>query len=300
MKTKKTYPGKILLFGEYTILTGGNALTAPYDKVFGYFDWLGNESLSHQLNSNRKLKKFHTYLTKLNYDHTSGLQINLKNFEEDIEQGIFFNSTIPESYGVGSSGALTAAVFDRYSMIKPGYKSELHKLKQMLAVIESYFHGKSSGIDPLSSYVRQPLLFSEREITIFKLSENKKLNIFLLDTGIVGKTDGLVDIFFKRYMDNKFRDLVHNVLVPSNSKAIDSYLTGNNQNLINNLKTISSLQREYFLDMIPSKIIPAWDEGLKSGDYYLKLCGSGGGGYVLEFTLSEKHKFWPGKSLIYL
>ncbi|MFT5953016.1 MAG: mevalonate kinase, partial [Bacteroidia bacterium] len=27
-----------------------------------------------------------------------------------------------------------------------------------------------------------------------------------------------------------------------------------------------------------------WKHGIESGDYYLKLCGSGGGGYILGFT----------------
>ena len=36
--------------------------------------------------------------------------------------------------------------------------------------------------------------------------------------------------------------------------------------------------------MIPKVLIKAWEKGINTNDYYLKLCGSGGGGYVLGFT----------------
>jgi len=36
--------------------------------------------------------------------------------------------------------------------------------------------------------------------------------------------------------------------------------------------------------MIPEGFKDVWKRGIESGDYYLKLCGSGGGGYILGFT----------------
>jgi mevalonate kinase len=36
--------------------------------------------------------------------------------------------------------------------------------------------------------------------------------------------------------------------------------------------------------MIPSSFHQLWKKGIESNDYYLKLCGSGGGGYILGFT----------------
>ena len=36
--------------------------------------------------------------------------------------------------------------------------------------------------------------------------------------------------------------------------------------------------------MIPNHIESTWKEGLKSKDYFLKLCGSGGGGYIIGFS----------------
>ena len=36
--------------------------------------------------------------------------------------------------------------------------------------------------------------------------------------------------------------------------------------------------------MIPTAFHKVWEKGLQTNDYYLKLCGSGGGGYILGFT----------------
>jgi mevalonate kinase len=36
--------------------------------------------------------------------------------------------------------------------------------------------------------------------------------------------------------------------------------------------------------MIPAKFHDLWKQGIETNDYYLKLCGSGGGGYILGFT----------------
>ena len=36
--------------------------------------------------------------------------------------------------------------------------------------------------------------------------------------------------------------------------------------------------------MIPDNFKKLWKEGIDSNSYYLKLCGSGGGGFILGFT----------------
>jgi len=39
-----------------------------------------------------------------------------------------------------------------------------------------------------------------------------------------------------------------------------------------------------FKPMIPEQFHALWSKGLETNEYYLKLCGSGGGGYILGFT----------------
>ena len=56
------------------------------------------------------------------------------------------------------------------------------------------------------------------------------------------------------------------------------------------VKNISQIQFEYFDDYIPAEVKSIWLQGLQSDEYYLKLCGSGGGGYLIlwsEFNMEN-------------
>ncbi|WP_436570317.1 GHMP family kinase ATP-binding protein, partial [Klebsiella pneumoniae] len=76
----------------------------------------------------------------------------------ELDKGLFFRSDIPQGFGLGSSGALVAAIFLRYLDKAGDFKDELkhltmdriQNLKSYLGALEGYFHGKSSGIDPSS------------------------------------------------------------------------------------------------------------------------------------------------------
>ena len=51
-----------------------------------------------------------------------------------------------------------------------------------------------------------------------------------------------------------------------------------------NTKKLSKIVFENFKPMIPNEFHQLWKKGIDSGSYFLKLCGSGGGGYILGFT----------------
>ncbi|MGF1559942.1 MAG: mevalonate kinase, partial [Flavobacteriaceae bacterium] len=51
-----------------------------------------------------------------------------------------------------------------------------------------------------------------------------------------------------------------------------------------NLKQLSHVVLDNFKPMIPDKFHQLWQQGIDTNEYYLKLCGSGGGGYILGFT----------------
>jgi mevalonate kinase len=51
-----------------------------------------------------------------------------------------------------------------------------------------------------------------------------------------------------------------------------------------NTKKLSSVVLNNFKPMIPEQFHAIWQNGIDTNDYYLKLCGSGGGGYILGFT----------------
>jgi mevalonate kinase len=50
------------------------------------------------------------------------------------------------------------------------------------------------------------------------------------------------------------------------------------------VKLLSKVVLDNFKPMIPKAFHKIWKNGIESNAYYLKLCGSGGGGYILGFT----------------
>ena len=106
-------------------------------------------------------------------------------------------STVSQRLWGGSSGALVAAFYDRYALDKISPQDDLSpeklaRLKSIFAAMESYFHGQSSGLDPLNSYLSLPLLIhSKNKIEPTGIPKQNPLGkgaVFLIDTGSSGDT----------------------------------------------------------------------------------------------------------------
>ncbi|WP_332025350.1 mevalonate kinase family protein [Kaistella sp.] len=286
--TNPLFYAKILLFGEYGIIEDSQGLTVPYSFYKGTLKF-SDLSSEFERKSNLSLKKYSDYLMNIELDEK--FKLNIADFQKDIARGLFFDSNIPQGYGVGSSGALVAAIFEKYSFIKYTpesiSKSELKELKKVFGVLESYFHGRSSGIDPLICYMNLPILIENKEnvdrVSIPK-SEEGKGAIFLIDSGMTGETGPMVQIFFEKMKTEGFRKTMKEEFIRYNNACIDAFLKKEMNPFFRNLKNLSVWAYEHFKPMIPESIYKAWKNGLDTNAYYLKLCGSGGGGYILGFT----------------
>ncbi|MGC4128347.1 MAG: mevalonate kinase, partial [Bergeyella sp.] len=190
-----------------------------------------------------------------------------------------------------SSGALVAAIFEKYSVVKRNpeniSKDELKDLKSFFGILESYFHGKSSGIDPLICYMNLPILI-ENKNSVDKVSIPKeelgKGAIFLIDSGMTGETGPMIQIFFEKLKNEGFRKTLKEEFIRYNNACIDTFLKKDMNPFFRNLKKLSVWAYEHFRPMIPENLFNVWKKGLDSNAYYLKLCGSGGGGYILGFS----------------
>lgn len=286
--TNPLFYAKILLFGEYGIIEDSQGLTLPYSFYKGTLKFSDNQS-DFEKKSNESLKKYSDYLANL--ELSKDFKIDVEAFKKDIEKGLFFDSNIPQGYGVGSSGALVAAIFEKYSFKKyiPENisKTQLKDLKKVFGELESYFHGKSSGIDPLICYMNLPILIENRE-SVDKVSipkeEAGKGAIFLIDSGSIGETGPMVQIFFEKLKNEGFRKTLKEEFIKYNNACIDTFLNKEMTPFFKNLKNLSKWAYVHFKPMIPTNLYNAWKKGLDTNAYYLKLCGSGGGGYILGFA----------------
>ena len=286
--TNPLFYAKILLFGEYGIIEDSQGLTLPYSFYKGTLKFSENQS-DFEKKSNESLSKYAQYLSELHL--SEAFKINVEAFKKDIKKGLFFDSNIPQGYGVGSSGALVAAIFEKYSFIKYNpeeiSKNQLKDLKKVFGELESYFHGKSSGIDPLICYMNLPILIENKE-SVDKVSipkeEAGKGAIFLIDSGSVGETGPMVQIFFEKLKNEGFRKTLKEEFIKYNNACIDTFLNKEMTPFFKHLKDLSKWAYVHFKPMIPTNLYNAWKKGLDTNAYYLKLCGSGGGGYILGFA----------------
>ena len=283
---------KILLFGEYGIIQDSKGLSIPYNFYNGALKREVNPS-KEAIKSNENLKRFVSYLETLQNEQPELVTFDLVTLKNDVSSGMFFDSSIPQGYGVGSSGALVAAIYDKYAQHKITVlenltREKLLKLKMIFGQMESFFHGKSSGLDPLNSYLSIPILINSKDnieatgIPTQSLEGNGA--VFLLDSGIVGETAPMVTIFMEKLKDQGFRKMLKSEFIKHTDACVENFLGGDIKSLFANTKKLSKVVLNNFKPMIPEQFHTIWQKGIDSNDYYLKLCGSGGGGYILGFT----------------
>lgn len=273
MNADRTYPAKLLLFGEYTVLSGSRALAVPLT--------LWNGALkSGATVPDQNLLSLNAYLEeKQLFSQEAG-----NTFRKEVNKGLYFASNIPQGYGAGSSGALCAALYDRFfsDHTKPG---DILKVRQSLAAMEGYFHGTSSGMDPLVSLMQAPVL---RELDKYHILQPMKwpegIQIFLLDSGEPRSTEHLVKEYLQWTTEDNFNIQCLRPLVQSVDHAISFFLDNHIPTFWEHLKLISYLQFNYFRPMITDSISVLWESTLDHAGIALKLCGAGGGGYYLGFA----------------
>jgi mevalonate kinase len=98
----------------------------------------------------------------------------------------------------------------------------------------------------------------------------------------------------EKLKEEGFRKMLKNQFVKYNDACIQAFVRGDRGPLFTNLKKLSALVLDNFDPMIPNGFHNLWKEGLETEEYFLKLCGSGGGGFVMGFTRdyeSIKEKF---------
>ncbi len=280
------FPAKLLLFGEYSVLRGGAALAIPLSQLVGKWRY-DMTAIDKQYN----LYDFCEYL-KNSAIFPAYFADKATFLQNELGKGLYFDSDIPRGYGAGSSGALTAAVLHAF-----GYdeKMSLNELKKLLGEMESFFHGASSGLDPLVCLTQKNILITPQKALQTVAIPPSVITYFLIDTHRPRKTEPLVQLFLEKlnpenYLKNiDFQENLDNKLMPSVEKALQATLQGDATTLWQAVGEISVWQFQLLRDMIPLPFQYVWQQGLESGDLFrLKLCGAGGGGYLLGFSLRPR------------
>ena len=257
----RAYTAKILLFGEHIVLNGAMSLAIPISQ---FKLWWKKGGQTDSLNS------FYEYLSRLDFVNQDMLR-DLKTLQPRFE------SDIPQGYGVGSSGALCAAV---YEYIFPNFKEKkVNTILKELANFEHFFHGKSSGLDALVILFKHPVIVENRKVRFVNfINDSFMKDLYLVDSGQSRSSKDIINYFSK--LDLKNREKIKE-LVFVNNTIVKNLMNQNVIDFYDLMRRVSELQFETLGEMILPQIKGPWEEGLNSGEYFIKLCGAGGGGYYL-------------------
>ena len=107
--SKKIFNSKVLLFGEYSIIKESMALSIPYDVFGGELGFKSDKSIDPELRDFSKFLK--------NLETRKEFDFDFDSFAFDVGRGLFFDSSIPQGYGLGSSGALVASIYSKYTKL---------------------------------------------------------------------------------------------------------------------------------------------------------------------------------------
>ena len=294
--TGRTYHSKIILFGEYSMIFDATALMMPLRKFSAQWRFSSELMAQGAAASNASLQRFADYLSTL--DEAKAV-IDLQRFKDELYNELYLDSDVPSGYGLGSSGVLVAAVYDRYAFEKSDH---LIQLKNLFGKMESFFHGSSSGIDPLQCYLGKPFRISAEGVTL--LPEDfipSDIHVFLADTGKKSNTKPLVQYFKSKRADADYLNAFQSEYVPCVSACIEHLVAGEKEAFFGSLRHLTDGQLKFLRPMITDNSIdlflerPVFNLGFK-------ISGSGGGGYVLGFTddIEKTKAFMEGYDLIWV
>ena len=273
---RERYYSKVILFGEYSMIFDSTALMVPLKKFSA--QWRFASSAQGSTASNASLKRFADYLSTL--DNAKEI-FDLQRLNRDLRYNLYLDSNVPSGYGLGSSGTLVAAVYDGYAKQK---SDDLLALKTLFGQMESYFHGSSSGIDPLQCYLGKPFKITPKNVEILNDGFLRNdIHICLIDTKIKSNTKPLVEHFKAQRENPEFLKRFQTEYLPYVKKCINAMIWNDKKVFFSSLRLLTKGQLQFLRPMITDNTLDLFTSDYDF-NFGIKISGSGGGGYVLGFT----------------
>ena len=289
MKIKAFAPGKIILFGEHTVVYKKPAIAVAIDRgVNVELIPRNDDNITVKLDLIDYYKKSQLVNKKLNYKIDSQKKmitdyiyevINLFEFEKGFDLTVDIKMYL--GAGLGSSAAVTVSTLKAVSLYV-NKQIDKKTIAQTAREIEIKIQGAASPIDTsMSTY--GGIIFIDENSKLNRIDFNMKLPLIVSNCEISGNTGKLVESVRLKY--EKYPTLVGNIFKAMEQIAIDAKvaLEKGNSELIGDLMNIN----QGLLDAIGVNTTELSDMVYKAREYGAKgskLTGSGGGGCIIAYT----------------
>lgn len=250
---------KVILFGEYLVLLGADILSLPVEDKKGI--------LASEGKGNSFWEGYYQYLVDRSKDLNQDFDTD--QLKSDIKNGLSFSTNFLPRAGLGSSGALVAGLYKHYT---PNKIKDTTQLLEDFGIMESYFHGTSSGFDPLVSYLNKAILRQGDKVSV--LDKIPKIAFEIIDSGEPRRDPNMVEDFLKRVGESTDYRNDMEQLTMLNNAIIKGII--DQKDMKSQISTFCSEQQRLMPDY--------FTEGLRE-QANTKLCGAGGGGYFLQFDI---------------
>lgn len=288
MKIKSFAPGKIILFGEHSVVHNRPAIAAAINRgvdveltprndnivhvvvpAIGYDEKheLTNSRLNYLIDSHKKMITDYIYEV-----------INLFEFQNGFDIKVDINMYL--GVGLGSSAAVTVSTLKAVSMYadKDYTKDELAGIARS---IEIKIQGAASPIDTsMSTY--GGIIYIDNEFKLHSVNVNMKLPLIVQNCQISGNTGKLVESVRQKY--EKYPNIVGKIFDAMEQIAVDAKKAleeGNNEHLSNYMNLNQGLLDSIGVNTLElsEMVYTIRSHGAKGS----KLTGSGGGGCIIAF-----------------
>ena len=289
MKIKAFAPGKIILFGEHTVVYKKPAIAVAIDRgVNVELIPRNDDNITVKLDLIDYYKKSQLVNKKLNYKIDSQKKmitdyiyevINLFEFEKGFDLTVDIKMYL--GAGLGSSAAVTVSTLKAVSLYV-NKQIDKKTIAQTAREIEIKIQGAASPIDTsMSTY--GGIIFIDENSKLNRIDFNMKLPLIVSNCEISGNTGKLVESVRLKY--EKYPTIVGNIFKAMEQIAIDAKvaLEKVNSELIGDLMNIN----QGLLDAIGVNTTELSDMVYKAREYGAKgskLTGSGGGGCIIAYT----------------
>ncbi|MBN2555158.1 MAG: mevalonate kinase [Anaerolineales bacterium] len=178
-------PGKIILFGEHSVVYGQPALAVPVDEISAHAFTAPITAPAGSVCIQAPDIALTAWLHDLPEDHPLGLIVHLTLQELACNLPPFvirISSTIPVAAGLGSGAAVSIAIV-RSICAYAGKTIHRERQSQLAYEVERIYHGTPSGIDNTVIAFHQPVWFIRGEKPE-PFSIKGKTGFVIADTGI--------------------------------------------------------------------------------------------------------------------